>query len=179
MTERVPVELTVTVPAKAVEGQLIDELVGRGLQVTQSAPRTRGDGPVVQEDPHLLQDRDDMANPQVEGTERGEYLAVADDVALGVSGEHDGQAAVDSEADAASPAPGLGELVGEVLRPGQPRAGQVGSGWVESAVVTWNLLEQWQLPPTGSRPRARHGGGRRDASRALTWCRAVRADPLR
>ncbi|MCW7946072.1 hypothetical protein AAW14_29770 [Streptomyces hygroscopicus] len=57
---------------------------------------------VIQEDSHLLKDRDDVANPQVEGTERGEYLAVAEDVALGVSGEHDGQAAVDSEADAAS-----------------------------------------------------------------------------
>ncbi|KUN76594.1 hypothetical protein [Streptomyces griseoruber] len=107
---------------------------------------------VVQEDSHLLKDRDDVANPQVEGTERAEYLAVADDVALGVSGEHDGQAAVDSEADAASPAPGFGELVGEVLRPGQPGAGQVGGGRVEPTVVTRNLLEQRQLPPTGSRP---------------------------
>ncbi len=84
-------------------------------------------------------------------------LAVADDVALGVSGEHDGQAAVDSEADAASPAPGFGELVGEVLRPGQPGAGQVGGGRVEPTAVTRNPLEQWQLPPTGSRPWARHG----------------------
>ncbi|MFI9585865.1 hypothetical protein ACIHCQ_29370 [Streptomyces sp. NPDC052236] len=93
-----------------------------------------------------------MANPQVEGTERSEYLAVADDIALGVSRENDGQAAVDREADTASPAPGFGELVGEVLRPGQPEAGQVCGGRVEPAEVTRNLLEQWQLPPSGSRP---------------------------
>jgi hypothetical protein len=35
---------------------------------------------------------------------------------------------------------------------GRPGAGQVGGGRVEPAEVTWNLLEQWQLPPRGSRP---------------------------
>ncbi|MFD7836107.1 hypothetical protein [Streptomyces sp. NPDC059761] len=43
---------------------------------------------------------------------------MTDDVALDVASEHEGQAAVDGEANAARPASGFGELLGDVFRPG-------------------------------------------------------------
>ncbi|MFC4610454.1 hypothetical protein ACFO9E_21995 [Streptomyces maoxianensis] len=42
-----------------------------------------------------------MSDRQVAGPERGEDLAVADDIALDVLGEDQGQAAVDGEGDVA------------------------------------------------------------------------------
>lgn len=69
-----------------------------------------------------------MADRQVQGPQWGEELRVTDDIALDVAGEYEGRAAVDGEAEVAAPAAGLGEPVCEVLRPGQPGAGQVGVG---------------------------------------------------
>lgn len=91
---------------------------------------------------HLLQNGDGVADTQVEGSQRNEDLRVADEVALDVAGEDEGQAAVDGETDAASPAAGLGRLVGQVFRPGRPGTGQISVGRVEAAVVARDLLEE-------------------------------------
>lgn len=61
----------------------------------------------------------------------------------------DGQTAVDRDADAPFPAPHLGKLVGEVLRPGQPRAGQIGGGRVEAAVITRTCPNSHTYPLPG------------------------------
>ncbi|MBP2067951.1 hypothetical protein [Streptomyces iranensis] len=88
-----------------------------------------------------------------------------DDVALDVAGEDEGQAPVDGEADVAAPATGLGEPVGEVLRPGQPGTGQVRVGQGEPTVGAGDLLEQRWLRPAGIRGQAVAGGGLRGAPR--------------
>ncbi|MFI2765031.1 hypothetical protein ACH5A3_40395 [Streptomyces echinatus] len=69
-------------------------------------PAFEGGFAVVFEDPHLLQDRDGVADRQVQGPQRGEDLRVPDDVALDVAGENEGQAAIDGEADVAPPGRG-------------------------------------------------------------------------
>ncbi len=83
-----------------------------------------------------------MADRQVEGSQRNEELGVPDDVALDVGGEEVRHAAVHRESDVAAPSAGLGQLVGQVLRPGQPGADRVAVGRVESAVIARDLVKE-------------------------------------
>lgn len=150
--DSVEVEPDRAFPSREAAGATVAQDTGPALGLRADAgcetlqplgePAFEGGFAVVLEDPHLVQDRDGVADRQVQGPQRVEDLRVPDDVALDVAGEDEGQAAVDGEADVASPAAGLGEPVGEVLCPGQPRAGQVGVGQGEPAVVTGDLCEQ-------------------------------------
>ncbi|MGI5479283.1 hypothetical protein [Streptomyces lavendofoliae] len=107
-----------------------------------------------------------------------------DHVIFDVAGEDDGQAPVDGEADVASPVAGLGKSVGEVLRPGQPRAGQIGVGWVEPAEVPGDLFKQLTLSSSSAvslrafadacpAPAIWPGTGRRALCRSRAWGRGV------
>lgn len=60
---------------------------GRESFQTLGKPGLEGGLTVVQEDPHLSTDRDGMSDREVAGPERGEDLAVSDDVALDVPGQ--------------------------------------------------------------------------------------------
>ncbi|MFE0132770.1 hypothetical protein ACFWY6_14540 [Streptomyces sp. NPDC059037] len=71
-------------------------------------PALEGWFAVVLEDPHLLQDYDDVAGGQVQGPAAGRRSLCAEFVAFGVAGEDDGRALVDGEGDVASLAAGLG-----------------------------------------------------------------------
>jgi len=105
-------------------------------------PAPEGGFAVVLEDPHVLQDRESVADPQVPGPQRGEGLRVPDDVAPDVAGEDKGQVAVDGETDAASPATGLGELVGELQESRSYVTGQQSTRRRKNALATGSASQR-------------------------------------